>query len=76
MIYLCKNNFKINITNKQQLILEKSEHFLQPVRQTTKSEISSTSMQKILGNPNTKSVKQTLNQFKPIPPINNSTSVN
>ena len=67
---------KINITSKQQIILEKSEHLLQPVRQNAKSDISSMTVEKILGNPNTKSAKQSLNQFKTMPPINNTTSVN
>lgn len=72
---------KVNTTSKQQLILEKSEYFLQPVRQNTKTEMSSISVEKLLGHPNTKNGKQAiLNQFKQIPPINhnqnNQTSVN
>lgn len=61
-------------SNKQSLVLERSEHNLRPVKQIDENSVTRSSIDEILNNSN-KSVKAPV-KLKPIPPISPSTFVN
>ncbi|RNA34583.1 hypothetical protein BpHYR1_019029, partial [Brachionus plicatilis] len=61
-------------SNKQSLVLERSEHNLRPVKQIDENSVTRSSIDEILNNSN-KSIKAPV-KLKPIPPISPSTFVN
>jgi hypothetical protein len=66
---------KTNITSKHQLILEKSESFLKPIRSFERSNELEFSIKNILGDVNMKKTGKFPNKLKTIPPINSSETV-
>lgn len=63
-----------NVSNKQSLVLEKSQNNLRPVKQIDENSLTRSSIEEILNTSST-SIKVPA-KFKPIPPINSSTTVN
>jgi hypothetical protein len=64
--------FKTFVASKQQLILEKSEPMLKPIREYSNYDnLARSSIEEIIGNP---SVIKPPAKFKPIPPINSNSS--
>ena len=63
-----------NVSNKQSMLLEKSQNNLKPVKQIDENSLTRSSIDEILNHSST-SIKVPA-KFKPIPPINSSTTVN
>jgi hypothetical protein len=66
---------KTNITSKQQIILDKSESFMKPIRSLENSSDFEFSIKNILGDVNMKMTGKFPNKLKTIPPISTSTTV-